>query len=237
MQSDIDNIGASFSQASHTYDRYAECQYFSAEKLVASITTAPLHVLDIGCGTGILTDLLKRKFPQAHFTLLDISPEMLKIAQEKLGTSHINYLCGDAHDIDFIYGIIKSYKIDLCVSNLCFQWLNNPFFYLKAYQSYVRTSIAVLLDKSFYQWYESVKIIRPNFKPPITLFPPDISNQCYEYHCNYNSGLEFLRTQKQLGTLTSHEYPLSVKELKNACKIFETQHKASISYYIGIINR
>jgi SAM-dependent methyltransferase len=228
-------IGLSFSKAANSYDKYALCQYFAAEKLIHSITITPHHILDIGCGTGILTDLLKRKFPQAHFTLVDISPAMLKIAQEKLGRHSINYLCGDGQNIDFIKNILKTHNIDLCVSNLCFQWLNNPYACLQAYQSYVQTYVSVLLDKSFYQWYESVKIIRPNFKPPITLFPENITTTSYDYHCSYHSGLEFLRTQKYLGTLTSHDYPLSVTELKKACKIFETQHNASISYNIGII--
>lgn len=42
--------------------------------------TARLKVLDIGAGTGMLSEVLLQNYPNAQVTLLDNSPEMLKQA-------------------------------------------------------------------------------------------------------------------------------------------------------------
>jgi ubiquinone/menaquinone biosynthesis C-methylase UbiE len=43
----------------------------------------PRRILDLGCGTGSTTLLLKRKFPQADVIGLDLSPYMLVVAEHK----------------------------------------------------------------------------------------------------------------------------------------------------------
>lgn len=45
------------------------------------------EMLDIGCGAGNQTLNLLRIFPNANCTLLDISPSMLKRAEERVGTA------------------------------------------------------------------------------------------------------------------------------------------------------
>ena len=43
----------------------------------------PLSVLDLGAGTGLLTKYLFEKYPDANFTVVDISDEMLEIARKR----------------------------------------------------------------------------------------------------------------------------------------------------------
>ena len=51
-------------------------------------------VLDVACGTGVLIpDYLKRQV--ASVTGVDISPEMVKIAQSKFPQQNVTILCGD----------------------------------------------------------------------------------------------------------------------------------------------
>jgi len=45
---------------------------------------APLTILELGCGTGNLSQLLATALPNAHLTLLDISPDMIAQTQAKL---------------------------------------------------------------------------------------------------------------------------------------------------------
>ncbi|EKQ50188.1 MULTISPECIES: class I SAM-dependent methyltransferase [unclassified Clostridium] len=40
-------------------------------------------VLDLGAGTGLLTELVIKKYPNAKYTLVDIAEEMLDIAKER----------------------------------------------------------------------------------------------------------------------------------------------------------
>lgn len=56
------------------------------------------HILDVACGTGVLFgDYLSRKV--GSVTAVDISPEMVKIAQTK--SPQINVICGDVETVDF----------------------------------------------------------------------------------------------------------------------------------------
>ena len=57
-----------------------------------------VDVLDVACGTGVLfPDYLARKV--GSVTAVDISPEMVKIAQGKYPGENITVLCGDVEPI------------------------------------------------------------------------------------------------------------------------------------------
>jgi len=49
-------------------------------------------ILDLGCGTATLTILIKEKFPMAEVVGIDIDPEILKIARDKVKKSGLNLL-------------------------------------------------------------------------------------------------------------------------------------------------
>ncbi len=53
------------------------------DSLVKAIQGQPRRILDLGCGTGTTTRLLKRQFPQAEVVGLDLSPQMLVVADHK----------------------------------------------------------------------------------------------------------------------------------------------------------
>lgn len=60
--------------------------------------TAGTEVLDVACGTGVLLpDYLKRGVKSV--TAVDISPEMVKIAQRKFPEGNVHILCGDVEEI------------------------------------------------------------------------------------------------------------------------------------------
>ncbi len=53
------------------------------ESLVKAIAGDPRRILDLGCGTGTTTLMLKRQFPNAEVVGLDLSPQMLIMADHK----------------------------------------------------------------------------------------------------------------------------------------------------------
>lgn len=53
------------------------------ETVVKAIQGDPRRILDLGCGTGSTTLLLKQAFPQADVIGLDLSPQMLVMAHRK----------------------------------------------------------------------------------------------------------------------------------------------------------
>lgn len=60
-----------------------------------------MNVLDLGCGTGTLTVMLKEAYPHASVTGLDVDPQVLDIAREKAGHLNIRWEQGLAHDLPY----------------------------------------------------------------------------------------------------------------------------------------
>ncbi len=73
-------------------------------------------VLDIGCGVGRLTRVLSRR--AAHVVALDISPEMLRRAQElNDGLNNVTWLLGDGESLTGV----EDASLDGAVSHVVFQ--------------------------------------------------------------------------------------------------------------------
>ena len=53
------------------------------EAAIAKVKNQPKYILDLGCGTGSSTLMLKQAFPEAEVTGLDLSPYMLTMAEYK----------------------------------------------------------------------------------------------------------------------------------------------------------
>ena len=60
------------------------------------------HWLDLGCGTGAMEEAALKRFPKAHFVLVDPSEKMLEQAKIKLrGRDGVDYILGKSTDIGF----------------------------------------------------------------------------------------------------------------------------------------
>ncbi|MBU1118952.1 class I SAM-dependent methyltransferase [Patescibacteria group bacterium] len=53
------------------------------DHVISCLPKNPLTILDMACGTGSETILIKKHFPNAHVTGIDLSKTMLKKAQDK----------------------------------------------------------------------------------------------------------------------------------------------------------
>lgn len=73
------------------------------QSLVDRIQGTPRRILDLGCGTGSTTLLLKQAFPQAQVIGLDLSPYMLVMAEHKARTAglEIQWCHGNAQAAGF----------------------------------------------------------------------------------------------------------------------------------------
>lgn len=60
-----------------------------------------MKALDLGCGTGTLTMMLKKEYPNASITGLDGDPEVLDIAREKSGGLNIQWDQGMAYALPY----------------------------------------------------------------------------------------------------------------------------------------
>ncbi len=89
------------------------------------------RILDLGAGTGLLTQLLWEKHPEAQFQLVDMAEEMLNIAKTRFsGQKNFEYINEDylKYDFDGLF--------DMIVSSLSIHHLNHndiKSLYQKAY--------------------------------------------------------------------------------------------------------
>jgi tRNA (cmo5U34)-methyltransferase len=74
---------------------------------------APNAILELGCGTGNLTLLLRDKFPGAHLLGIDISEGSLEVCQKRLGAKPI-----ELRNIDMRLANFENAKFDIVVSGL-----------------------------------------------------------------------------------------------------------------------
>ena len=78
-------VGKRFDAAAATYDKHSAIQWSVARRLLWEIEKgpAPKRILEIGCGTGLLTEQLRERFPAAEVHALDISAAMVARARER----------------------------------------------------------------------------------------------------------------------------------------------------------
>ena len=81
-------VAARFDSAAATYDNHSTVQRHAAARLASLIATASLpprpRVLEIGCGTGHLTERLACHLPGAHILATDIAPAMVAACRQRL---------------------------------------------------------------------------------------------------------------------------------------------------------
>jgi malonyl-CoA O-methyltransferase len=108
-----------FDEQAEVYDSVALVQAQVARKLAGRLKGEPRRILEIGCGTGLLSEHLIERFPEAELTLTDISPQMLMQAELRLG-QRAHYRCMDGQQPDATLG-----EFDLIASSLAFQWFDD----------------------------------------------------------------------------------------------------------------
>jgi len=124
-----ERVKRAFTHASSDYDRHAALQREIGERLIAHMeftNIEPRRILDIGCGTGFLTRLLRQRFRRAEIVALDLSHRMTCAAKSRQGFSlpwraRTRFVTGDACALP-----LASESFDLVCSNLVMQWVPDP---------------------------------------------------------------------------------------------------------------
>lgn len=117
----------SFDRAASQYDRHARLQKQVASALIRhtqgyAAEIKPQTILDLGCGTGQITQAMCEQHAEANVFALDFSPKMLGQTQQRLAllNLHATLLCADAEQIP-----LQADSMDLVISSLMLQWSNN----------------------------------------------------------------------------------------------------------------
>jgi len=69
--------------------------------ILAEIEKEPFNdLLDAGCGTAPMLSLLTKRFPNARFTGIDLTPKMIEMAKAK-NLPNTTFFCGDCENLPF----------------------------------------------------------------------------------------------------------------------------------------
>jgi len=116
-------IRRNFARRAGSYDRHAEIQRRMAHGLAAAVVD-PLaragRILEIGCGTGYLTRLLRQANRAARLVALDLDAALVDAARRRLeADAGVAWLVADGETP--LRG-----EYDLIIGNATFQWFTRP---------------------------------------------------------------------------------------------------------------
>jgi malonyl-CoA O-methyltransferase len=115
----LSNIANRFNQAKLSYDSNCQVQQRVGQDLIARLTfyrDSFDNILDLGCGTGLVTKELAACYPNYHrFYALDIADQLLAIAKERL--PKLRFI-----KADFDHFKAANLKFDLIFANMSLQW-------------------------------------------------------------------------------------------------------------------
>jgi malonyl-CoA O-methyltransferase len=127
-------VTARFDAAAASYDAHSAAQRHAARRLMERIVPLGLppraRVLEIGCGTGHLTERLALHLPGAMILATDLAPLMVAACQSRLGTNpHLRFAVMDGRrpaggDFDARRPARFS-GFDLICGNLVAQWFDD----------------------------------------------------------------------------------------------------------------
>ena len=146
-----------FSDAARDYDHHARVQKHAALHLVQWLEQmlpaefAPKACVDVGSGTGFLTEHLLNRFSNSAVHAVDVAQGMLSELKRKYTTErlHTHLLNGEELAVEHLW--IPNHS--LLISGMCAQWFNNLEEAIRRWLSVSNTvAFSVLLDGSFQAW-------------------------------------------------------------------------------------
>lgn len=171
-------VAAAFGAAAGTYDTGAGLQRAVARRLAERVAALPLprhpRILEIGCGTGLLSQALRARLGPAEWVVTDLSPAMLARCRAALGDPP-----------DTVFQVMDGEHpetpppgFDLILSSLAFQWFEDLDAALPRLAVLLRPgghlAFATLAADTFREWraaHEALGLVCgvPDYPTPATL--------------------------------------------------------------------
>ncbi|MBH62597.1 MAG: trans-aconitate 2-methyltransferase [Alphaproteobacteria bacterium] len=126
------------------YLKFGDLRLRPAIDLLSRVSIeSPKHIIDLGCGTGMVSAVLRERWPDARIVGVDDSPEMLAKAREQIS------------GVEWIEADVESWAPDeppdLIVSNAVLHWLDRHAELIPRLLSTLRAGgvLAIQMPKNF----------------------------------------------------------------------------------------
>lgn len=210
-------VADTFGQRARNYNEYAKVQRTAAEFLVSLVDDQLPELsgpyLEIGAGTGFLTQPLLRHLPAGVFYITDLSDEMLQVCKENLSLPSGMEVVFDIRDAE---QPLDSQQYGLIATAMTAQWFEDTTATLKRYAESLKPGgllIYSYLDEScFPEWKalcaESGVPFTGNPLPTSAPLQIETNRFCWESTTNeffsetYPTPADFFRNLKRIGAGT-----------------------------------
>jgi len=222
-----------FSARAHVYEQNARLQAEIADRLARSLPHLEKpDILEVGCGTGLLTRHLLAAYPDGEFQITDLSQTMLDLCAARSGTGqNLQYRLMDGEHPDL------TARYDLIATSMTAQWFNAADESLMQLQSLLKPGGHLLYSTIGSNLFPQWRAVLEELGYPCGLVDvPDLPGVITEdyYKMRFENGIRFLQSLKSTGA--SHPRPgyhsLSVRELRHALRLFETRMNCCCDWHI-----
>lgn len=238
-------ISQAFSGAAESYDQHSFVQNFVAQKLARKILDqkkASLGtVLEVGCGTGILSEQLVSYAD--HYILSDFSFSLLQKAREKVRGDRVIPIVVDAEHPCF------SASFNTIVLNLALHWFSDPKTALTHLAACLKPGgtlyLSTLGNNTFHEWRTIHSVVEAScgaldflsfgqLKDWLPLFGERHVEEDWIVTTPYNT-LQFLRGLKAIGAFTPHHghKPLPYGTFKKIMTLYDLNPTTSFQVLYG----
>ncbi len=213
-------ISERFGEKAHIYDKNALPQAQIASHLSKCLPKIKNpKVLEIGCGTGLLTEQLVRLYPDGEIIATDLSKKMIDACKAKIGhNTQITFACCDGETIHLNDALVFA-NFDLIVTSMTIQWFEDPVSALERLKTLLKKTgtlfYATLGPKNFPEWRE---LLAQSGIDEGTLDIPKLPGLFAEefIQLSYSSKYDFLKSLKRIGAAMPREgyTPVSTATLR-----------------------
>jgi malonyl-CoA O-methyltransferase len=214
-----------------------------AKRLRGFVLVDQPRILEIGCGTGFLSQHLIDIWPGARLVCTDIAPEMVARCQAQLGGERVNFQVMDGENIP------GDEKFDLIVASLVFQWFLDPLGNLQKLVKRLnpggRLVFVTLGPETFVEWRQFCSSYQlacglhdyPSGDDWQQGWPNSGVGQVVEEYIveEHPSPQFFLKGLKEIGTALSPDShkPVSAFDMRRALRSYaEENNDFSITYHL-----
>lgn len=252
LDEDLKNdISSAFGEAAEYYQQHANLQKQVADRLIASLQpwrdilpSGP--IIELGCGTGFVTEGLAELYTDKEIQVTDLSDQMVEFCRQRFAdSSNLRFQVQDAEDVPY-----DDPHYAMTISGFTAQWFQDPAQTLGQWLQATKPGGLLLVSfpgsESFPEWKEKCKelglpftankfpdveemVVKMSVGPAQVDYYEDTVTQ------SFNSARQFFRHLKNMGAATQKEgRSLSSKELSLLINHWDnsTEGDIEVSYHL-----
>lgn len=226
-------VARRFGDKARQYDAHAALQARVAAHLAGMLPPhAEPGVLEVGCGTGLLTAHLLEAYPRGRFLITDLAPEMLEACERRVaGDASVRFAQMDGE------APLGGETFDVIALSMTLQWFNDPVFGLRRLAGRLRPGGTLLYaapgEGNFPEWRAA---LAAEGLPDGTVAMPQLPGVMEELDIpmSHPDSRAFLAGMRAIGAGEPRRgyAPVSGGALRRALRRLEREHGARVTWNI-----